>query len=50
MNKELKELIAKLKTISNLTYCQSAEDMQYALEDIYELLNQAYPEIEEEEE
>ena len=43
-----KELITKLKTLSNLDYCQSSEDMQYALEEISDLLNELYPEIEEE--
>lgn len=42
-----KELIAKLKTLSNLNYCQSSEDMQDALEQINDLLNELYPEIEE---
>ena len=42
-----KELIAKLKTLSNLAYCQSSEDMQDALEQINDLLNEEYPEIEE---
>jgi hypothetical protein len=42
-----KELIAKLKTLSNLNYCQSSEDMQDALEQINDLLNESYPEIEE---
>jgi hypothetical protein len=43
-----KETIAKLKTLSNLDYCESAEDMQDALEKINDLLNELYPEIEEE--
>ena len=41
------ELIAKLKTLSNLDYCESASDMQDSLEKINDLLNELYPEIEE---
>ena len=46
----MKEIIAKLKQLSNLDYCQSAEDMQYRLEEINDILNTEYPEIEESEE
>lgn len=42
------EIIAKLKKMSNLDYCQSAEDCQYALEEINDLLNREFPDIEEE--
>ena len=45
-----KEIVAKLKQLSNLDYCQSAEDMQYRLEEINDILNAEYPEIEESEE
>jgi hypothetical protein len=41
------ELIAKLKMISNTDYHESAEDLQYALEEINDLLNSFYPEVEE---
>jgi hypothetical protein len=44
------ELISKLKQLSNLEHCQSAEDMQDALETINDLLNKFYPEIDEPEE
>jgi hypothetical protein len=46
----MKEIVAKLKQLSNLDYCQSAEDMQYRLEEINDILNAEYPEIEESEE
>ena len=42
------KLIAKLKTLSNLDYCESAGDMRDQLEKINDLLNELYPEIEEE--
>jgi hypothetical protein len=43
-----KELIAKLKRLSNLGYCGSEEDMELMLEEIHKELNKAYPEVEEE--
>jgi hypothetical protein len=46
MNTE--KLIAKLKSLSNLDYCESSSDMQDSLEKINDLLNELYPEIEEE--
>ena len=39
------DVIAKLKKLSNLDYCGSADDMQNALERINDLLNELYPEI-----
>ena len=44
---ELRDFIAELKKLSNLEYCQSAEDMQDALEKINDRLNQEFPDIEE---
>ena len=44
------ELISKLKQLSNLEHCQSAQDLQDALETINDLLNMFYPEINEPEE
>lgn len=41
------EIITKLKHLSNLENCQSASDMQDALEDINDLLNEHYPQINE---
>jgi hypothetical protein len=41
------ELIAKLKMISNTDHHESGEDLQYALEEINDLLNSFYPEVEE---
>jgi hypothetical protein len=40
-------LIANLKYLSNLDHCQSAEDMQNALEKINDLLENNFPNIEE---
>jgi hypothetical protein len=37
-------LLAKIKNLSNLDNCQSAEDMQNALEKINDLLQENYPE------
>ena len=37
----------KLKMISNTDYHESGEDLQYALEEINDLLNSFYPEVEE---
>lgn len=42
-----KHLIANLKYLSNLDHCESAEDMQYALTKIYDLLENNFPEIPE---
>jgi hypothetical protein len=39
--------IAKLKYLSNLDNVGSADDMQNSLEEINELLNELYPNIEE---
>ncbi len=39
------KLIANLKYLSNLDHCQSAEDMQYALEKINDLLENNFPNI-----
>ena len=44
-----KNIIAKLKKLSNLEYSWSAEDMQENLEEINSLLNEKYPDIDEEE-
>lgn len=41
------KIIAKLKGLSNLEYCGSSEDMQNALEEIHDLLNEHFPDIEE---
>lgn len=43
------EIIAKLKRLSNLEYCESSGDLQDKLEEINDLLNYHYPEVEEEE-
>jgi hypothetical protein len=43
-------VIAKIKRLSNLDYCQSAEDMQNYLEEIQDLLNDRFPEVDEEDE
>lgn len=43
-----KEIIARLKRMSNLDYCESAEDCQYALEKINDLLNEEFPGVKEE--
>jgi hypothetical protein len=43
-----KELIARIKYLSNIDHCQSAEDLQYALEKIYDLIEKHHPEITEE--
>lgn len=44
------KLIARLKYLSNLDHCESAGDMQNALEEINDLLNEKYPQIQEEDE
>jgi hypothetical protein len=49
MEEKLENLIAELKKWSNLDYCQSAEDMQEALEVINYELNRHFPSIEEKE-
>jgi hypothetical protein len=41
------KLIAKLKYLSNLDHCESAHDMQYALEEIHDLLQNNFPNINE---
>jgi hypothetical protein len=41
------ELLRKILYLSNTDYCQSAEDMQYALEDINELIKKYFPDLEE---
>ena len=41
------ELLRKILYKSNTDYCQSAEDMQYALEEINELIKKSYPDLEE---
>ncbi len=46
---ELRDFIAELKRLSNLDYCQSAEDMQNALEEINDRLNEVFPAVEESE-
>ena len=45
----LKNIIAKLKYLSNLEHCECAHDMQGALENINDLLNSEFPNIEESE-
>jgi hypothetical protein len=45
---ELRDLIAELKSLSNLENCFSADDMQSALEKINDRLNEKFPNIEEE--
>jgi hypothetical protein len=45
----LRDLIAELKRLSNLEHCQCAHDMQGALEDINDLLNAEFPDIDESE-
>jgi hypothetical protein len=45
--KELKDLIAELKLLSNLDHCESSEDMQNALEKISKLLNEEFPDVNE---
>jgi hypothetical protein len=46
---DLRDFIAELKRLSNLDYCQCAEDMQYALEKINDRLNDEFPDVEEDE-
>ena len=41
------ELLRKILYKSNTEYCQSAEDMQYALEEINEMIKEVYPDLEE---
>ena len=43
----MEEILAKIKYLSNTDYCQSAGDIENALEDIFELIENNYPEIEE---
>jgi hypothetical protein len=45
----LREFIAELKRLSNLDYCESAGDMQDALEEINGRLNEEFPDVEEDE-
>lgn len=45
METKLSEIISQLKYLSNLEHCQSAEDMQYALEKISEILEREFKEI-----
>jgi hypothetical protein len=42
-----KNVIAKLKKLSNIEYCWSAEDMQENLEEINKILNQIFPTVNE---
>lgn len=44
---ELEEFIGKLKRLSNIEYCGSAEDMQYKLEEINDLLCEEFPSVPE---
>jgi hypothetical protein len=39
------KLIANLKFLSNLDNCESSDDMQYALTKIYDLLENNFPNI-----
>jgi hypothetical protein len=48
MDFELEIFVARLKRLSNLDYCESAGDMQDALEKINDYLNQQFPSIMEE--
>ncbi|NPV12845.1 MAG: hypothetical protein HPY57_13820 [Ignavibacteria bacterium] len=41
-------IIAKIKYLSNIDHVGSADDMQDALEEIYDLLDKHFPDIEEE--
>lgn len=45
METKLSEIISQLKYLSNLEHCQSAEDMQYALEKISEILEREFKEV-----
>lgn len=45
MEKEI--ILAKILKLSNLDYCQSAEDMQNALEKINDLITEDYPNLKE---
>lgn len=40
---ELEAFISELKKLSNLDHCQSARDMQNALEKINDRLNEEFP-------
>jgi hypothetical protein len=42
--------IAEIKRLSNIDYCESAEDLQYALVKINDRLNKEFPNIAEAEE
>lgn len=44
---DLRDFIAELKRLSNLDYCESAGDMQNALEKIHSRLNEEFPGVEE---
>lgn len=44
------ELLKKILYKSNLEHCGSAEDMQYALEEINDLIKKHYPNLEESDE
>jgi hypothetical protein len=48
MSLTIKQVIARLKSLSNLDRCESAEDMQSSLEAIAECLNAKFPSIPEE--
>lgn len=45
---DLRDFIAELKRLSNLNYCNSADEAQNALEEIHDRLNEEFPQIEEE--
>jgi hypothetical protein len=42
-----KDVIAKLKRLSNIEYCFDADDMQSSLEKINTILNQIFPTVTE---
>lgn len=46
---DIRDLISELKRLSNLDHCFSAEDMQSALEQINDRLNEEFPDISENE-
>jgi Asp-tRNA(Asn)/Glu-tRNA(Gln) amidotransferase C subunit len=46
----LYKIVAKIKYLSNLEHTESSEDMQSNLEQIYDLLEEVWPNIDEEQE
>jgi len=40
-------ILSNILRLSNLDYCQSAGDMQDALQEIHDLISDQYPELEE---